>query len=86
MKAAERLASNIRRLRVARRLSQESLAVDADIAPSFISQMENGRRNPSIEVVERLAKALDVDLVDLLKKPRKNSMPPATLPAGRKRK
>ena len=84
MKAAELLAWNLRRLRVARKLSQESLAVDADVDTSYISRIENGLENPSIALVERLATAMDVQFTDLFRRPRKNERPPKRLPSGRK--
>lgn len=86
MRAAELLAWNLRRLRVAKKLSQESLAVDAEVDVSFISRIENGRENPSIGLVERLAKAVGVPFTDLFKAPAKNERAPRTLPKGRKRK
>ena len=85
MKAAELLAWNLRRLRVAKKLSQESLAVDADVNVSYISQLENGLENPSIGLVERLAEALGVHFNDLFKTPGKNEDPPKPLAAGRKK-
>jgi transcriptional regulator with XRE-family HTH domain len=84
MKAAELLAWNLRRLRVARKLSQESLAVDADVDTSYVSQIESGLENPSLALVERLANALGVQFIDLFRKPRKNERPPRPLPSGRR--
>ena len=66
MDVNDRLALNLRRLRQARDWSQEELAHQADIHRTYVSDLERGRRNPSIEIVERLAKGLDVKLGELL--------------------
>lgn len=86
MRAAKLLAWNLRRLRVAKKLSQESLAVDAGVDVSYVSQLENGKENPSIGLIERLADALGANFVDLFNTPAKNERPPKPLPKGRKRK
>ncbi len=86
MRAAKLLAWNLRRLRVAKKLSQESLAVDAEVDVSYLSQLENGSENPSIGLVERLAGALGASFVDMFKAPAKNERAPKPLPKGRKRK
>ena len=57
MKAGALVARNIRRLRVARGLSQEALAVDAEIDRTYVSRLERGLENPSVAVLERLARA-----------------------------
>jgi transcriptional regulator with XRE-family HTH domain len=84
MNAAELLAWNLRRLRVAKKLSQESLAVDADVDTSYVSRMENALENPSLGVVERLAWALGVDFLELFKTPKPSDKPPKPLPSGRR--
>ena len=58
-----------KRVRAARRvqnISQEELAHIADSNRTYISDVERGTRNPSIEVVERIAKALNVTMGSLL--------------------
>jgi len=47
-------------------LSQEALAHEADSNRTYISDLERGTRNPSIEVVERIARALSVTMGSLL--------------------
>jgi transcriptional regulator with XRE-family HTH domain len=46
-------------------LSQEALAHAADVHQTYVSDLERGKRNPSILVLDRLAKAIDADMVDL---------------------
>ena len=59
MNARALVARNIRRLRVARGLSQEALAVDAEIDRTYVSRLERGLENPTVAVLERLSMALD---------------------------
>lgn len=79
------VAWNIRRLRVAKGLSQEALAVDAGVDRTYVSKLERAKDNPSLEIMNRLARACDVDIVELFKKPRQNEKPPAILKSGRRR-
>ena len=51
---------NVRRLRVERKLTQEQLAHDAGIDLTYLGGIERGRRNPSVDVVGRLADVLAV--------------------------
>ena len=57
-----RLGLNIRRLREERGWSQEEYAERADIHRTYVSDIERGRRNPTITVVERLARPLEVTM------------------------
>lgn len=66
MDVRQRLAVNLRRLRSQKGLSQEQFAFDAGIHRTYISDLERGTRNPTITVVERLAKCLDVTMGALL--------------------
>ena len=84
MKGRARVALNLRRLRVARGITQESLAFDAKVAVPYISGIEQGSRNPSLDVLDRLAKALGIDLCELVALTDNAAEPP--LKAGRKRK
>lgn len=59
MNARALVARNIRRIRVARGLSQEVLAVDAEIDRTYVSRLERGLENPTVAVLERLSQALN---------------------------
>ena len=50
---------NVRQMREAAGLSQEELAHRASVHVTYLSGVENGRRNPTVLVVGRLALALD---------------------------
>ena len=60
-------AFNLRRLRVERGLSQEELAHRTGIDRTYVSHLERLRYNPTLDMVERLAKALDVEPLALLR-------------------
>jgi transcriptional regulator with XRE-family HTH domain len=86
MKAGALVARNIRRLRVARGLSQEVLAVDAEIDRTYVSRLERGLENPTVAVLERLAKALSSSIEDLFRAPRAGEAAPRPLRGGRRPK
>src|SRR3954451_15184112 len=60
------LAGNLRRLRVAARISLSELARTTGVGKATLSAIENGRGNPTVETLAALAGALAVPLVDLL--------------------
>jgi len=64
------LGANVRRLRFVKKLSQEELAFDADIDRTYVSQIERAVINPSLLVLDKIGKALDADVVQLLAVPR----------------
>ena len=86
MKTQALIARNVRRLRVREKLSQESLAVDAGIYRTYVSRIERGLENPTVGILERLAQALNSDIVEFFKVPAKNEPPPKPLPGGRRRR
>ena len=57
----------LRRFRQEKNLSQEELAARLDISPSYISRMESDLKKPSLDIIFRLAKALDVKPHELVK-------------------
>lgn len=61
------LGRNVRRIRLSRKLTQEELAVDAQIDLTYLGGIERGKRNPSLLVMARIADALSVKLPELLK-------------------
>jgi transcriptional regulator with XRE-family HTH domain len=61
------LAANVRRVRRARGVSQEQLAFDAEIDRTYVSQIERSVINPSLLVLHKVATALEVTVVELLK-------------------
>lgn len=59
------VARNIRRLRVAKELSQEALAHEAGIDRSYMSRLERGLENPTVAILDKLAVALAAEIVEL---------------------
>ncbi len=57
-----RIGRNIKRLREGLKLSQEDLAEKARLHRTYVSGVERGVRNPTITVLEKFAKALDVNI------------------------
>ena len=66
MDVRQRLARNLRRLRIEKALSQEAFAHEAGIHRTYISDLERGARNPTITVVEKIADALKVSASELI--------------------
>ena len=63
------VAYNIRLRRIRLTLSQEDLALSADLDRTYVSAIERGRWNISLSNIERLAVVLDVEPWKLLKPP-----------------
>lgn len=59
---------NVKRARKEAGISQEALADVANVARSYMSDVERGARNPTLKVVERIAASLHVDPSQLLKR------------------
>src|SRR3954447_16630101 len=68
-RASAALAANVRRLRVAARLSLSELARANGVREGTRSAVESGRGNPTVETLAALASALGVPVVDLLAVP-----------------
>jgi transcriptional regulator with XRE-family HTH domain len=72
MDLREVFATNLRRLRHAKGLSQDDLAYEAEVSRSYLSQIEKGAFFASLKIVGKLAAALDVEPAELLKLPPKH--------------
>lgn len=57
----------VRDARTAKHLSQEELASRAGVHRTYIGDIENGRKSPTLDVVEGLARALEATPHDLVK-------------------
>jgi transcriptional regulator with XRE-family HTH domain len=60
------LARNLRRLRLEKSWSQHDLADEANVRQALVSALELAEANPTLESLDRIAAALDVDVADLL--------------------
>jgi transcriptional regulator with XRE-family HTH domain len=77
------VAWNLRRIRVKRGLSQERLAFDSGVDRSYLGGLERGEENPTVDILDRLAKTLSVSISEFFVSPGKGSMPPKPLRSGR---
>jgi transcriptional regulator with XRE-family HTH domain len=69
MDIREVFALNLRRARNAKGLSQEALAHEADVDRTYVSALERSVYSATIDMVDKLAKALGVDASALLQRP-----------------
>lgn len=65
----DNLAANLVRLRRERQLPQDQFAAEIGIHRTYLNHLENRKRSPTIDVIEKIMAALDVGLVDLLGEP-----------------
>ena len=54
----------LKELRTQRGISQEDLALSAEITTSYLGMIERGEKNPTVKVIERLCVALGVSLAE----------------------
>lgn len=78
------VAWNLRRLRVARDISQEALGLRADVDRTYVGRLERARENPTVAVLDRLSDALSAHISELFLVPRSGEMPPKPLRGGRR--
>jgi transcriptional regulator with XRE-family HTH domain len=71
MDLREVFATNLRRLRHAKGLSQDDLAYEAEVSRSYLSQLEKGVFYASLKIVDKLARVLDVEPGELLRSPQR---------------
>lgn len=64
MDLKEKIGQRIKQLRKDLDLSQEALGYKAEVDRTYVTDVENGRRNVSVEILERLIKALEVNVAD----------------------
>ena len=66
MKLRRTVARNLRRLRQKRGLSQEELADRAGLNRNYVGMIEREENAPTVDALEQLAKALDINAAELL--------------------
>jgi transcriptional regulator with XRE-family HTH domain len=62
-----KLGLNLKRIRTKKDISQEDIARTLEVSRGFISTIENGKTNPTLSTITKLAKALGVSTDELLK-------------------
>jgi len=65
--AEELFGQVLREVRKTRNLSQEELAFESGYHPTYVGQLERGKKSPSLRAIIRLAKALDTPGSELLR-------------------
>lgn len=64
---AKKLGENLKRIRIEKNISQTEIAKALDVDRSFVSNIENGKTNPTLSTITNLAKVLGVSASELLK-------------------
>ena len=64
---SKKLGRNLKRIRIKEGVSQEYIAHALGIDRAFISNIENGKTNPTLATIARLAKVIKVSVSELLK-------------------
>ncbi len=64
---AKRLGQNLKKIRTKKDITQVSIAKTLGVDRSFVSNIENGKTNPTLSTITNLAKALGVSSDELLK-------------------
>lgn len=62
-----KLGLNLKRIRTKKDISQGDIAKELGISRGFISTIENGKTNPTLATISKLAKALEVSIEELVK-------------------
>ena len=65
--SAKKLGDNIKRIRTAKGMTQGDLCRKLELDRSYMSNVENGNKNPTLATIEKIAKALGVSIDELMK-------------------
>jgi transcriptional regulator with XRE-family HTH domain len=79
------VARNVRRIRVAKGISQERLAFDSGIDRSYLGGIEREVENPTLDLLDRLADTLGVPPAELFAEASRHERKSAGLKRGRRR-
>lgn len=64
---SKQLGANIKRIRTEKGMTQGDIVRALDLDRGYVSSLENGKRNPTLAMIERIAGALGVSSDELLK-------------------
>lgn len=62
------IGENVRYYRELKQMCQIKLAHRSDVSETYISELENGKANPCIDTLNKIANALEVEVEDLCRK------------------
>lgn len=85
MRGRELVGKNIKRIRVAKNVTQEQLAFDANVDRSYLGGIERSDENPSVDTLDKIANVLGVDLIEFFVPIDKNVAPSGLRPGRKKR-
>ena len=66
-KESRKLGRNMKRIRIAKDMTQGDISRSLKVARSFITNIENGKANPTLSTIVKLAKTIGVPIEDLIK-------------------
>ena len=66
-KISTKLGQNLKKIRTEKKMSQGDIARTLGVDRGYISNIENGKKNPTLATIDKLAKALGVSADELLK-------------------
>jgi len=66
MSSQEEIGRKIKKARLKAEMTQADVAEKADIHVNYFARIERGEENPSIEIIEKIAKALKVKSSEIL--------------------
>ena len=64
---SKKLGENIKKIRIKKKLSQGAISRLLEVDKGYVSNIENGKKNPTLATIEKLAAALGVSADELLK-------------------
>ncbi len=64
---SKKLGNNLKRIRTEKGISQGDIARELDVSRGFISNIENGKTNPTLATIAKLAKVVGVSADQLIK-------------------
>lgn len=62
-----KLGKNLKRIKTAKKLSQDAISRKLEVHRAYVSGVENGKRNPTLATIQKSAEALEVSADELLK-------------------
>jgi len=67
MNEAEKLGKNLKRIRTEKGISQGEISRKLEVDKGFVSNIENGKTNPTLATIAKIAKAIGVSVGELMK-------------------
>jgi len=65
--SAKKLGENIKMIRLAKGMTQGDLCRKLEVDRAYMSNVENGKKNPTLSTITNIAKALNVPIEELMK-------------------